>query len=102
MPSEEPAVCRIRNAAIALWVGGSLLPIILLGFTDNGLIDAAVAAMVLPAAAFCLFVLGDCLARAFGPPVGSVIGLAIVSSRQMAALTLVAGRIMFITIIGRR
>ncbi|MEP9347801.1 hypothetical protein [Xanthobacter sp. KR7-225] len=102
MPIEKPALRRIGEAATALWVAGTLLPIMLLGFTDDGLLASAAVAMALPSAAFCLFLLGDALARAFGPPVGAVVGLAIVSSRQMAALTLAAGRILFITIIGRR
>lgn len=87
---------------MALWVAGSLLPPMLWGFTEAGLIGAASVAIVLPASAFCLFVLGDALARAFGPPIGAVVGLAVVSSRQMAALTLAAGRILLITITGRR
>lgn len=102
MPIEKPFLDRMREAAVALWVAGSLLPLILWGFTDAGLIGAASVAMVLPAATFCLFVLGDGLARAFGPPAGAVIGLGIVTVRHMAALTLAAGRILLITIAGRR
>lgn len=102
MPTEKPALRRICEAAAALWVATSLLPLILLGFTDDGLIGAAGVAMALPTAAFCLFVLGDALARAFGPPVSAVVGLAIVTIRQMNALTLAAGRILLITITGRR
>lgn len=92
----------MREAATALWVAGTLLPLMLLGFTDDGLIGAAGVAMSLPAAAFCLFVLGDALARAFGPPVSAVVGLVILTTHQMVALSLAAGRILFITITGRR
>lgn len=92
----------MREAALALWVAGSLLPLMLWGLTDAGLIGAAAVAMAFPSAAFCLFVLGDGLARAFGPPAGAVIGLGIVTVRHLAALTLAAGRILLITIAGRR
>lgn len=102
MPFDKPLLRRICEAAAALWAAGSLLPLILWGFTDAGLIGAASVAMGLPAAAFCLFVLGDALARAFGPPVGAALGLAIVTIRQIATLTLAAGRILLITITGRR
>lgn len=97
-----PVLERIQEAAIALWVAGTLLPVILFGFTDDGLIASAAVAMAFPSAAFCLFVLGNGLARAFGPPAGAVIGLGIVTVRHMATLTLAAGRILLITIAGRR
>lgn len=104
MPTEDgkSLLRRIREAAIAIWVAGSLLPLVLWGVTDQGLIGSASVAMVLPAAAFCLFVLGDALARVFGPPAGAVIGLSISTIRHMAALTLATGRILLITIAGRR
>ncbi|MFG1313877.1 hypothetical protein [Xanthobacter autotrophicus] len=104
MPTEDakPLLRRIREAAIAIWVAGSLLPLMLWGVTDQGLIGSASVAMGLPAAAFCLFVLGDALARAFGPPARVVIGLGIFTVRQMSVLTRAAGQILLITIAGRR
>ncbi|MBN8915093.1 MAG: hypothetical protein J0I31_05795 [Rhizobiales bacterium] len=63
------------NVAVAVVGSIFITYTIYAGVADTGLIGAASVAMVLPAATFCLFVLGVSLARAFGPPVGAVVGL---------------------------